>query len=586
MIQNVEPRTIGVIVEELNTDFSKALIYNVLNGIPDNSNIRVVVLAGKQEEVGTDRIIREYRKTYNSIYYIEEMCKFDGLIVALTDMFGRDDEDTGANIFYNYANIPKVYVATDKEGEVTVNYDNETGIREAIEYLINVNGFRNICMLGGRIENADSVKRKIIFKNILHDCNIEYTEDLFEGTDMSMNTEDAADRLLERNPKVEAVFCVNDQVAVGLYKAMKKRGLVPGKDVLVFGFDDTPLASRLIPPLSSIGSDNVSLGQKAIELLVDIMDGKEVSSVLVPTRLHGRDSFDYQVYAYNAMELLNADKDFIYRMFDDCFYRYKDEFADSRKIKLRRLFYEFMSRILFALKNRYLSDEEFSEITNLIKVFFANGAMEYTDAAKYVNSLGKLQGSMNAMTKHSHMVINKINRLFVYMRDCAIRAQSDKMITEGNMYDNERRRLQDFLIKTMNYQCHQRGFADNIVKNFDLLGFRNAALYLYKAPRHYEVGRKRSFPESIYLKCVTRDGELYILSSDRQKGKVTDVFKREELSKKCRGFVAFPLLYNRVIFGLLVCELTDDITESGEYIADQLGRSLHLNYTDKLTKPM
>ena len=160
-----EQKTIGIIVEELNTDFPRGLIYAVINGIPENKNIRIVVLAGKQEDIGS-QIKQQYCKTYNSIYYIEEMCRFDGLIVALTDMFGRDDIDYGANIFYNYQNVPKIYVATEKEGEVTVNYDNEMGIREAIECLVNINGVSKICMLGGRSENADAVKRKEIFKRV------------------------------------------------------------------------------------------------------------------------------------------------------------------------------------------------------------------------------------------------------------------------------------------------------------------------------------------------------------------------------------------------------------------------------------
>ena len=577
-----EQKTIGIIVEELNTDFPRGLIYSVINGIPENKNIRIVVLAGKQEDIGS-QIKQQYCKTYNSIYYIEEMCRFDGLIVALTDMFGRDDIDNGANIFYNYQNVPKIYVATEKEGEVTVNYDNEMGIREAIECLVNINGVSKICMLGGRSENADAVKRKEIFKRVLNDCNLPYSEDLFETTDMLTACEEEADRLLDRNPDVGAVFCVNDQVAVGLYRSLKKRGLVPGKDVYVFGFDNSFLAGKLIPPLASIGSDSITLGQKAIELLIDKMEGKEVESVLVPTRLHGRDSFKYETYDYSSLDLLNANSDFIYRMFDDCFYRYKDEFSDSANINLRRLFFEVMSRLLTSLKNRYLSEEEYIDIERLIDIFFENGGMAYTDAAQFTASMTKIQGAINYHFRFA-TTVSKVNRLLIKIRDCALRAQSDMMITAGNMYDNERKGLSDFLIEAMNYQSHQRAFAENIVKNFGMLGFKNAALYLFKAPRRYEHGRKRTFPESIYLKCVVRDFELYIVPPDRQKCPVVDVFKREELSKKCRGYVAFPIFYNRVVFGILVCELTDEIPETGEYIADQLGRSIHLNYTDKLTK--
>ena len=63
-----------------------------------------------------------------------------------------------------YGDIPKVLISSQDPDFVTVNYDNETGIREAIDYLVNVNGFTSICMLGGEDYNHDALDRKEIFR--------------------------------------------------------------------------------------------------------------------------------------------------------------------------------------------------------------------------------------------------------------------------------------------------------------------------------------------------------------------------------------------------------------------------------------
>ena len=72
-----------------------------------------------------------------------------------------------------------------------------------------------------------------------------------------------------------------------------------------------------------IGSDGVSLGQKALELLLAQLDGETVESALVPTKLYGRMSLDYEAYDYRSIDLMNVGEAFIDRMFDECFYRYK-----------------------------------------------------------------------------------------------------------------------------------------------------------------------------------------------------------------------------------------------------------------------
>ena len=49
---------------------------------------------------------------------------------------------------------------------------------------------------------------------------------------------------------------------------------------------------------------------KALEMLLDMMNGKEVVSDMVPTRLFGRESFDYDMYDFSAKEIISVDSDF------------------------------------------------------------------------------------------------------------------------------------------------------------------------------------------------------------------------------------------------------------------------------------
>ena len=576
MQQNGEKKIIGLILDEIISEFSKELIQSVVNAIPADSNIRLVVIAGKyipgEEEYDENRA---YKLVYNSIFRLGELSEIDGLIIhlgSLSDDKVHEIRDTFSERFHQ---IPKVRIASNRPNITTINYDNEAGIREAVGCLVNVNGLTKFCMLGGRDDNVDACARRAIFERCLKSVGISFTEENYARTNMSDACVEEAGELLDRNPGVQAIFCVNDAAAKGLYEAMKLRGLTPGRDILVFGFDNTHMAGELTPTLSSIGADRCTLGQRALEVLMRKLSGETVTSALVPTRLYGRESLQYESYVYTRQDMQNLDAAFIDRMFDDCFYRYKNEFIDRESVDLRRLFREFMTALLKAMQRRYLSFEEYTDIADMIGRFFEKGAMEYTDAVKLVKSLGRLQEEINSLQR-SPAVRIVINRLLSGMRDRAICALADQKFREGTAFTEARHRMQAFVISGMDYANAGRASLDNILRNLELLGLHNAAVYTYESPVRYEGAEKTAFPDEVSLKCVIKSDELYMLPPERQRCQMAHIFRRDELSRKTKGFASFTIFYGSLIYGFLLCEITPDIYDRGENIAVQLGKSMYL----------
>ena len=70
------------------------------------------------------------------------------------------------------------------------------------------------------------------------------------------------------DPGVTAVFCGNDEIAMGVIRGLTECGLRVPDDVSVVGFDDHPLAAMWSPALTTVHQDFVSLGRRAFELLL------------------------------------------------------------------------------------------------------------------------------------------------------------------------------------------------------------------------------------------------------------------------------------------------------------------------------
>ena len=83
----------------------------------------------------------------------------------------------------------------------------------------------------------------------------------------------AAGSQLAQNPDVSAIFVANDDMAIGVMRALADAGRTVPDDVSVVGFDDIPLARYQSPPLTTIQQDFDALAEHGLERLVRQIEG-------------------------------------------------------------------------------------------------------------------------------------------------------------------------------------------------------------------------------------------------------------------------------------------------------------------------
>ncbi|MFB5762581.1 LacI family DNA-binding transcriptional regulator [Paenibacillus medicaginis] len=102
--------------------------------------------------------------------------------------------------------------------------------------------------------------------------------------------EQAAERVLSEFKGTTAVFCLNDEMAVGFYNRMAGTGLEIGRDIHVIGFDNIELAHYLQPRLSTIDYSKRKWGAVAAGQLLDILAGQPVENERIYVTLVKGDS--------------------------------------------------------------------------------------------------------------------------------------------------------------------------------------------------------------------------------------------------------------------------------------------------------
>ena len=87
----------------------------------------------------------------------------------------------------------------------------------------------------------------------------------------------AANKLLSLANLPTAIFACNDETATGIYTSARKLGLSIPEDVSIVGFDDTPMASRIAPALTTIRLPIRDMGAEAADSLMHLIRGVEVT---------------------------------------------------------------------------------------------------------------------------------------------------------------------------------------------------------------------------------------------------------------------------------------------------------------------
>ncbi|UFS59041.1 LacI family DNA-binding transcriptional regulator [Subtercola endophyticus] len=158
--------------------------------------------------------------------------------------------------------------ADSRDSELSV--DQIAGARAATRHLLDL-GHRAIAHLSGPSDWFSAQAREAGFAAEMTQAGLA-ADAAFEGDWSATSGYERANELLALN-RYTAVFCANDQMALGLLRAADERGIAVPTDLSVIGFDDMPEAAYFHPPLTTMRQDFDELGRRSVELLLRKLAG-------------------------------------------------------------------------------------------------------------------------------------------------------------------------------------------------------------------------------------------------------------------------------------------------------------------------
>jgi len=158
----------------------------------------------------------------------------------------------------------------------SVSMENRRGGALAAEHLGQL-GHTQLAILAGGLDRLSIAERVRGFSDAIREARsgTGARQPIWKSSSLTFEGGyTAAIKGFRKNPEVTGLFCVNDEMAAGAIRAARELGRrVPGQ-LSVVGFDDIDMARYIDPPLTTIGVDKLELGRRAMNRLIDLIDGR------------------------------------------------------------------------------------------------------------------------------------------------------------------------------------------------------------------------------------------------------------------------------------------------------------------------
>jgi LacI family transcriptional regulator/LacI family repressor for deo operon, udp, cdd, tsx, nupC, and nupG len=208
--------------------------------------------------------------------------RVDGIIVIASHVFDQYPR------FFGHSKVPIVIINEQEPWETMhfVTVDDVHAAQVAVEHLLAL-GHHRVGYVGVTNRPKSNQYRLKGYQSALEASGIALDPALIvtshTSEDHAKRGEASLEPLLAAG--ATAVFCFNDTTAIGLLAACYKRGLCVPDDLSIIGFDDIDIAAYTIPPLTTIRQPRFELGQRAMRMMLNLLNGQEPENQIVPGEL-------------------------------------------------------------------------------------------------------------------------------------------------------------------------------------------------------------------------------------------------------------------------------------------------------------
>lgn len=520
----------------------------------------IILNGGKIKE---NQELDHYQKSI--VYQYANVMDLDFLLIPYSSICPENNDI--AKAFLKSFEVPIIILNQPSPLYSSVSYNNFSGTKEAVDYMIENCGCLHLGMISGKKDSHGSIERVEAFKTSLKNHTLAIQDDdILYASDYTKNHNELIRDWLILHPYIDGIMCASDELALCLFQqvnAVTNKKI--GRDIFICGFDDEPIAAHCIPLLSSCHTDPSYLGYMgAIEGLSTLKKDKHFHKT-IDTFFIPRESV-----GYNAQT-----EDYLYRFLLDC----KESHLPVDYVASGITNYVFDNRLVYHLPIKDNVNQLFTllltvhedqlvdtstkrDMSQIIEGIFTYDLLNYIDIERFLSATSFVLDCYHSHQKNVHLFYRKIYSKIITSYHMIISKRElhyHEEFTNLNKVNRE-----STLVNKYNH------IFDVLANNLQHFGVKNAKLYLYQEMIPYYHNKPFELPDKVYLKLKIENQQVIPCSQQ--------AYYLHNIFNDIKPYQLISAIYsNDYQIGFFISDLSLDQSELIDYISSQIGSSLHFS---------
>ncbi|MFW6366638.1 MAG: diguanylate cyclase [Spirochaetota bacterium] len=285
-------RTIGILTDwiDTNSNYHTEIMSGIRHFAAEHDlNLNALVIG---QLYGSDHS----EQSRNRLIDFVNTDAYDGMLVYTASIGNFSSVETFEKQISRLISIPTVSMGAKLREHTSVLLDNHTGLEDVIRHLIEDHKYTKIAFITGSMKNPDSMERKQIFINMMQRYGLPVPDShIYEGDFLMREGRYAVRDFFDRRRlTLDAIVCANDDIAIGVWEELLRRGVSIPDDIAVTGFDNRNIRGGFDFQLTTVNQPLYEMGYISASMLNELITENKgpasVSDRILPTYAVFRES--------------------------------------------------------------------------------------------------------------------------------------------------------------------------------------------------------------------------------------------------------------------------------------------------------
>lgn len=548
---------IGLLINEYCDIFAREVCTGAMYAA-EEIDVNLFILSGGYFDAPyMERNKSKYEYQNNYLFNFATKENIDVLVVLLGTIASNVDESVHKEFLEKYKGIPVITIASKVEGYANISFDNKAGFAKEVEYLIQHLGKRKIGIVCGPATNEDSIERLDAYKETLRKYQLPIEEKRIVYGNFTEYSEEAVEKLLDDNDDLDAIVFSNDYMALGGYRILKERGINPGKDIAVVGFDDSPFAALMEPSLTTTRASSSELGYRAVKEACKLKPGDamdiRIETVFIERESSGDKRRSALTRAENRFEF-EPDKQDVSELVKQISGMLFDVYTQKETVAfIEGILEKFMVWMVKNVYKKTITDELYAEISeqflnlNTEIMRRLNSIHLVYEISEYLVLLFAkfLEDDKDRLKMYAALAECFKNILMINERQRSYDSRENEMVNRVTMT----------IMRDLISEDEQSGNFDILLSRMNHLDVNESYILLFPKVIRCKKNGKWKKPDKLLIKAYQKGRHSYMPAEDEQEIAIGDIFRIPFLKDDRRKTYAVSFLFSKdEQYGLFIAE--------------------------------